>query len=99
MPFRQQGIGRKPSHRARALGVAAAVIAALAGAAIPAFSAVADNAVSTDSLVVSPTSVQEGQTLATNFQLVDADANLGDWIGFYAPGTHPDGDQNTSLPG
>ena len=99
MPFRQQGIGRKPSHRARALGVAAAVIAALGGAAIPAFSAVADNAATADSLVVSPTSVQEGQTLTTSFQFVGADANLGDWIGFYAAGTHPDGDQNTSLPG
>ena len=42
-----------------------------------------------DSITPTATSVYAGQTLTVNFTYSSADANLGAWIGLYAPGSTP----------
>jgi uncharacterized protein (DUF2141 family) len=42
-----------------------------------------------DSITPTATSVYAGQTLTVNFTYASADANLGAWVGLYAPGGTP----------
>jgi Phosphoesterase family len=103
MAFRRKGTGPKLGHRARLLGLAAAVMAVVGIAGLPASvtfaglgSAGVAAADTTDSITPTATSVYAGQTLAVNFTYASADANLGAWIGLYAPGNTP-GNQASSV--
>lgn len=96
MASRQNGIARKLTCRARLLGVAAAVTAAVVIAGLPASATVAGmgstgvaTADTVDSITPTATSLYAGQTLTVNFTYASADANLGAWIGLYAPGNTP----------
>lgn len=46
-------------------------------------------AATTDSITPSATTIAEGQTLSVAFTLTSTDANLGSWVGMYAPGDVP----------
>jgi uncharacterized protein (DUF2141 family) len=81
----------------------AAVLTTIVGiGAVPTFATVAGvgsaglaAADTTDSITPTATSVYAGQTLTVNFTYASADANLGAWIGLYAPGDTP-GNQGSS---
>jgi Phosphoesterase family len=102
MSSRQKGIRRTTGRRARILGLAAAFIAVVGIFGLPASVTIAGigsagvaAADTTDSITPTATSVYAGQTLTVNFTYASADANLGAWIGLYAPGDTP-GNQGSS---
>lgn len=94
MASRRKGIGRKPARRARLLALAAALTTVVGIGALPATiagigSAGIAAADTTDSITPTATSIYPGQVLTVNFTYSSADANLGAWIGLYAPGDTP----------
>ncbi len=102
MAFRRKGLGRKPGRRARFLGFAAALTAVAGIGVLPASVTIAGigsagvaAASTTDTITPTATTVFAGQTLTVNFTYASADANLGAWIGLYAPGNTP-GNQASS---
>jgi hypothetical protein len=102
MASRRKGIGRKPGRRARLLALVAALTTVVGIGVVPASMTVAGigsaglaAADTTDSITPTATSVYAGQTLTVNFTYASADANLGAWIGLYAPGDTP-GNQGSS---
>ncbi len=102
MTFRRKGTARKPARRTRIWGLAAALSAVVGIGGLPVAATVAGvgsasvaAADTTDSITPSATSVYAGQTLTVNFTYASADANLGAWIGLYAPGDVP-GKQGSS---
>ncbi len=102
MAFRRKGLGRKPGRRARFLGFAAALTTVVGIGVLPASVTIAGigsagvaAASTTDTITPTATTVYAGQTLTVNFTYASADANLGAWIGLYAPGNTP-GNQASS---
>jgi hypothetical protein len=102
MTSRRKGIGRKPGRRARFLGLAAALTAVIGIVGLPASVTIASigsagiaAADTIDSITPTTTSVYAGQTLTVNFTYATADANLGAWIGLYAPGSTPGNDASS----
>jgi hypothetical protein len=102
MASRRKGLGRKPGRRSRLLALAAVLTTIVGIGAVPTFATVAGvgsaglaAADTTDSITPTATSVYAGQTLTVNFTYASADANLGAWIGLYAPGDTP-GNQGSS---
>jgi hypothetical protein len=96
MTSRRKGIGRKPHRRSHFLALAAALTTIVGIGALPTSVTIAGigsagiaAADTTDSITPTSTSVYAGQTLTVNFTYASADANLGGWIGLYAPGTTP----------
>ncbi len=102
MASRRNGIGRKPGRRARLLALAAALTTVVGIGAVPAAVTIAGvgsagiaAADTTDSITPTATSIYAGQTLTVNFTYASADANLGAWIGLYAPGDTPGNQAST----
>jgi hypothetical protein len=96
MAFRNRRIERAPRRRARFLGLALALASAVGIGALPAsvtFAGIGTASVAaadtTDSITPTATTVYAGQTMTINFSYSSADANLGAWIGLYAPGNTP----------
>jgi Phosphoesterase family len=96
MTSRRKGIGRKPRRRSRFLALVAAMTTIVGIGALPTSVTIAGigsagiaAADTTDSITPTSTSVYAGQTLTVNFTYASADANLGGWIGLYAPGDTP----------
>jgi Phosphoesterase family len=102
MASRRKGLGRTPGRRSRLLALAAVLTTIVGIGAVPASvtiggigSAGLAAADTTDSITPTATNVYAGQTLTVNFTYSSADANLGGWIGLYAPGNTP-GNQGSS---